>query len=64
MLFRSGLLPAGATGQPAAFAQALDGMLLVSAATVAAGAAAALALVRARDFVVEAPPTPVAARER
>jgi len=58
------LLPAGATGQPAAFAAALDDMLLVSAATVAAGAAAALALVRARDFVVEAPPTPVAARER
>jgi EmrB/QacA subfamily drug resistance transporter len=59
-----GLLPAGASGQPAAFAAALDDMLLVSAATVAAAAAAALALVRARDFVAEPPPTPVAARER
>jgi EmrB/QacA subfamily drug resistance transporter len=59
-----GLLPAGASGQHAAFAAALDDMLLVSAATVAAAAAAALALVRARDFVAEPPPTPVAARER
>jgi EmrB/QacA subfamily drug resistance transporter len=58
------LLPAGATVQAAAFAQALDDMLLVSAATVAAGAAAAVALVRSRDFVAEPPPTPAAARER
>jgi predicted MFS family arabinose efflux permease len=58
------LLPAGATGQAAAFAAALDDMLLVSAATVAAGAAAALLLVRQRDFVAEPPPTPVAANQR
>jgi predicted MFS family arabinose efflux permease len=58
------LLPAGATGQAAAFAQALDDMLLVSAATVAAGAAAALLLVRQRDFVAEPLPTPAAAHER
>jgi EmrB/QacA subfamily drug resistance transporter len=58
------LLPAGATGQAAAFAAALDDMLLVSAATVAAGAAAALVLVRQRDFVAEPLPTPAAARER
>jgi len=58
------LLPAGATGQAAAFAQALDDMLLVSAGTVAAGAAVALLLVRARDFVAEPPPTPAAVRER
>jgi hypothetical protein len=62
-----GLLPAGASGQPAAFAAALDDILLVSAATVAAAAAAALALVRARDFVAEAPtppPAPATAHER
>jgi len=58
------LLPAGATGRAAAFAQALDDMLLVSAGTVAAGAAIAVLLVRSRDFVVEPLPTPVAARER
>jgi EmrB/QacA subfamily drug resistance transporter len=58
------LLPDGATGQADAFAQALNGMLLVSAATVAAGAAAALLLVRQRDFVAEPRPTPVAAHER
>jgi len=58
------LLPAGATGRAAAFAQALDDMLLVSAGTVAAGAAIAALLVRSRDFVVEPLPTPVAARER
>jgi hypothetical protein len=39
-------------------------MLLVSAATVAAGAAAALLLVRQRDFVAEPLPTPAAAHER
>ena len=56
-----------ATGQATAFAQALDNMLLISAATVAAAAALALLLVRARDFVAEPPATPaapVAARER
>jgi EmrB/QacA subfamily drug resistance transporter len=58
------LLPAGATGQAAVFAQALDDMLLVSAATVAAAAALALLLVRARDFVAEPPATPAAAHER
>jgi EmrB/QacA subfamily drug resistance transporter len=58
------LLPVGATGQAAAFAQALDDMLLVSAATVAAAAALALLLVRARDFVAEPTATPAAARER
>jgi EmrB/QacA subfamily drug resistance transporter len=58
------LLPVGATGQAAAFAQALDDMLLVSAATVAAAAALALLLVRARDFVAEPTATPTAARER
>ena len=58
------LLPAGATGQAAAFAAALDDMLVISAAVVAAGAAVALLLVRARDFVTEPSPTPVAARER
>jgi EmrB/QacA subfamily drug resistance transporter len=58
------LLPDGATGQADAFAQALDDMLLVSAATVAAGAAATLLLVRQRDFVAEPRPTPVAAHER
>ena len=46
------------------FAQALDDMLLVSAATVAAAAALALLLVRARDFVAEPPATPAAAHER
>jgi EmrB/QacA subfamily drug resistance transporter len=58
------LLPDGATGQADAFAQALDDMLLVSAATLAAGAAAALLLVRQRDFVAEPRPAPVAAHER
>jgi len=58
------LLPVGATGQAAAFAAALDDMLVISAAVVAAGAVVALLLVRARDFVTEPSPTPVAARER
>jgi EmrB/QacA subfamily drug resistance transporter len=58
------LLPAGATGQAAVFAQALDDILLVSAATVAVAAALALLLVRARDFVAEPPATPAAAHER
>jgi hypothetical protein len=58
------LLPVGATGQAAAFAQALDDMLLISAGTVAAGAAGALLLVRARDFLAEPLPTPAAVRER
>jgi EmrB/QacA subfamily drug resistance transporter len=50
------LLPAGAAGRADAFAAALDAMLLVSAGTVAAGAAIALLLVRSRDFVVEPAP--------
>ena len=53
------LLPAGATGQAATFAAALDHMLVASAATVAAGAVVAVLLVRARDFVAE--PLPAAA---
>ena len=54
------MLPGGATGRAAVFAAALDQMLLASAATVGAGAVAALLLVRSRDFVVE-PPAAVAA---
>jgi hypothetical protein len=53
------LLPAGATGQAATFAAALDHMRDASAATVAAGAVVAVLLVRARDFVAE--PLPAAA---
>jgi EmrB/QacA subfamily drug resistance transporter len=53
------LLPAGATGQAASFASALDHMLVASAATIAAGAVIAGLLVRARDFVAE--PAPAAA---
>ena len=53
------LLPAGATGHAAAFAAALDDMLVASAAAVAAGAVIALLLVRSRDFVAE--PLPAAA---
>jgi EmrB/QacA subfamily drug resistance transporter len=54
------MLPGGATGRAAVFAAALDQMLVVSAATVGAGAVAALLLVRSRDFVAE-PPAAVAA---
>jgi EmrB/QacA subfamily drug resistance transporter len=51
------LLPARTAGDPVAFAQALDQILLVSAGVAAAGAALAVALVRQRDFVVD--PVPV-----
>jgi EmrB/QacA subfamily drug resistance transporter len=51
------LLPAEA--DPAAFAAALDQILVVSAGVAATGAALAVALVRQRDFVVD--PVPVAA---
>jgi EmrB/QacA subfamily drug resistance transporter len=50
------LLPAGSQGDPAAFADALDQILLVSAGIAAAGAALAAALVRQRDFVVDPVP--------
>jgi len=51
------LLPARVEGDPAAFAQALDQILLVSAGVAAAGAVLAATLVRQRDFVVD--PVPV-----
>jgi EmrB/QacA subfamily drug resistance transporter len=50
------LLPAGADGDPAAFAHAIDQILLVSAAIAVAGAALAVTLVRQRDFVVDPVP--------
>jgi EmrB/QacA subfamily drug resistance transporter len=50
------LLPARIDGDPAAFASALDRILLVSAGVAAAGAALAVALVRQRDFVVDPVP--------
>ena len=50
------LLPARTAGDPVAFAQALDQILLVSAGVAAAGAALAVALVRQRDFVVDPVP--------
>jgi predicted MFS family arabinose efflux permease len=55
------LLPARIDGDPAAFADALDRILLVSAAAATAGAAIALLLVRQRDFVVDPVPDPVPA---
>jgi EmrB/QacA subfamily drug resistance transporter len=51
------LLPTQVEGDPAAFAHALDQILLVSAGVAAAGAALAATLVRQRDFVVD--PVPV-----
>ena len=51
------LLPTRIEGDPAAFAHALDQILLVSAGVAAAGAALAATLVRQRDFVVD--PVPV-----
>jgi len=51
------LLPARVEGDPAAFAQALDHILLASAGAAIAGAALAAVLVRQRDFVVD--PVPV-----
>ena len=51
------LLPARIDGDPAAFADALDQILLVSAGVAIAGAALAATLVRQRDFVTD--PVPV-----
>jgi predicted MFS family arabinose efflux permease len=50
------LLPAGAEGDPAAFAAAIDQILLVSSAIAVAGAALAATLVRQRDFVADPVP--------
>jgi EmrB/QacA subfamily drug resistance transporter len=52
------LLPARVEGDPAAFAAALDQILLVSAGVAVAGAALAATLVRQRDFVTD--PVPAA----
>jgi EmrB/QacA subfamily drug resistance transporter len=51
------LLPARIDGDPAAFAAALDQILLVSAGAATAGAALAVTLVRQRDFVTDPVPT-------
>jgi len=50
------LLPARIEGDPAAFAAALDQILLVSAGVAVAGAALAATLVRQRDFVTDPVP--------
>jgi hypothetical protein len=50
------LLPARIDGDPAAFADALHRILLVSAGAAAAGAALAVLLVRQRDFVTDPVP--------
>jgi EmrB/QacA subfamily drug resistance transporter len=50
------LLPAQVQGDPAAFAAALDQILLVSAGVAVAGAALAATLVRERDFVTDPVP--------
>jgi EmrB/QacA subfamily drug resistance transporter len=50
------LLPARIQGDPAAFADALDQILLVASGIATAGAALAAALVRQRDFVVDPVP--------
>jgi hypothetical protein len=50
------LLPTRVEADPAAFAGALDHILLVSAGTATAGAVLAAALVRQRDFVVDPVP--------
>ena len=50
------LLPARIDGDPAAFATALDQILLVSAGVAVAGAALAATLVRQRDFVTDPVP--------
>jgi EmrB/QacA subfamily drug resistance transporter len=50
------LLPAPTDGDPAAFAAAIDRILLVSAAVAVVGAALAAVLVRQRDFVVDPVP--------
>ena len=51
------LLPAQVDGDPAAFAAALDQILLLSAGVAVAGAALAATLVRQRDFVSDPVPT-------
>ena len=51
------LLPARIDGDPAAFATALDQILLISAGAATAGAALAATLVRQRDFVTDPVPT-------
>jgi len=53
------LLPSGPSLDPAAFAAALDDILLASAAVAGGGAVLAVTLVRQRDFVVD--PAPQAA---
>jgi EmrB/QacA subfamily drug resistance transporter len=50
------LLPARAEGDPAAFAAAIDRILLVSAVVAVVGAVLAVALIRERDFVVDPVP--------
>ncbi|HKQ01167.1 MAG TPA: MFS transporter [Actinomycetes bacterium] len=50
------LLPARIDGDPAAFASALDQILLVSAGVAVTGAALAVTLVRQRDFVKDPVP--------
>jgi predicted MFS family arabinose efflux permease len=50
------LLPAQAEGDPAAFAAALDRILLVSAVIATVAAVLAVTLVRQRDFVVDPVP--------
>jgi EmrB/QacA subfamily drug resistance transporter len=50
------LLPTRVEGDPAAFAAALDQILLVSAGAAVAGAALAATLVRQRDFVTDPVP--------
>jgi predicted MFS family arabinose efflux permease len=50
------LVPAGTEADAAAFAHALDQILLVSAAIATAGAALAATLVRQRDFVADPVP--------
>jgi hypothetical protein len=50
------LLPARIDGDPAAFTDALDQILLFSAGAAAAGAALAATLVRQRDFVADPVP--------
>ncbi|MFL6294862.1 MAG: MFS transporter, partial [Actinomycetes bacterium] len=50
------LLPTHIEADPAAFADALDHILLVSAGIATAGAALAAVLVRQRDFVVDPVP--------
>lgn len=50
------LLPTQVEGDPAAFAAALDQILLVSAGAAVAGAALAATLVRQRDFVTDQVP--------